>query len=298
MNWDQLLQDYFADPLIDEVLINSCNTSLHIAGTSSVAKISPFTEVKTMLKACQQLAWSQNQRLDPLVPAAGGSLDVAIAGQTCHLRWHCLMPPISRDGPLLSLRRHRLSTLTLEHFADPSTCQVLLKLAKSSGPLFIAGPTGAGKTSLMIALLKLQSAQDRVAILEQLAELPKIEANWIRLRAQSHDLEGQGAWSLSQTFDELLRLRPDRIIVGELRQKDEVYALRRAWLAGHGSVWTTLHALGPQYLAARLADLTSESPHIWQQLLEEQNASLILLNRGKPKIRGIWQWEAAGLRQL
>lgn len=298
MDWNLLFERYFIDPSLDEVLINGGEQALFIHGAQTFKALSPFESSGSMLKACQQLAWSQNQRLDPLMPAAGGLWERKIGDIDCQFRWHCILPPISRDGPLLSLRRHRLSTLNLLDFAPSNTCELMSIVAQAPGPLFIAGPTGAGKTSLMIALLRKQAENERVAILEQVAELPRLEPSWIRLRALSQDLEGQGAFSLNQTFDELLRLRPDRIVIGELRQKDEVKALHRAWLAGHGSVWSTLHVQGPHSLADRLADLAQDESRKWERLLQEHGAGLILLGRGHPKIIGIWQWQKDGLREL
>lgn len=247
-----------------------------------------------MIQACQQLAWSQKLRLDPLAPAVGGAWEGSISGTVQQLRWHCLLPPISRDGPLLSLRRHRLSCLQLENFLEPEWMAPLLQLSQQEGPLLIAGPTGAGKTSLMMSLLRVTGSSLRVALLEQLAELPRLEPGWIRLQAQANDLEGRGAFSLSQSFDELLRLRPDRIVIGELRQKEEVRAIRRAILAGHGSVWSTLHASSPQSLAARLADLAEEDERIWQQLLRDHRLGFIVMGRDFPRVKSMWRWNADG----
>ena len=294
MFWHQLISSYFKDPALDEVLINGCDQALLLSGPSRSIQDSPFASTNDMMKACQQLAWSQNLRLDPLLPAAGGAWEGVIDQAPHHIRWHCLLPPVSRDGPLLSLRRHRLLQLALDDFADLGRVLSLKNFCLSPGPLFIAGPTGAGKTSLMMALLRLQAASLRVAILEQVAELPRLEPGWIRLQAQGIDLEGRGVFSLKQSFDELLRLRPDRIVIGELRQKEEVQAIRRAVLSGHGSVWSTLHASSAKTLVARLADLADEDMRLWQQLLIDQEAGFILMSRDHPRVRELWRWTDQG----
>lgn len=289
-----LLQSYFHDPCLDEVLINGCDQALLVSGTNRRIEASPFSCAQNMIEACQKLAFAQSLRLDPLMPAAGGALELAIADERQHFRWHCLLPPVSRDGPLLSLRRHRLAVLDLKDFVTSFLIATLEEISQHHGPLLIAGPTGAGKTSLMMALLQREARDLRVAILEQIAELPRLQPGWIRLQAQAADLGGQGAFSLSQSFDELLRLRPDRIVIGELRQKEEAQAMRRAVLAGHGSVWGTLHASSPETLAARLADLAREDVCVWQSLLQEQGAHLIVMGREFPRVQGIWQFTENG----
>jgi pilus assembly protein CpaF len=288
-----LLQSYFRDPGLDEVLINGCDQVVLLSGAQRRIESSPFSSTQSMIEACQNLAFSQHLRLDPLMPAAGGALEIECE----HFRWHCVLPPVSRDGPLLSLRRHRLSVLDLKDFVTSFMITTLEEIAALPGPLLIAGPTGAGKTSLMMALLQRSAREMRVAILEQLAELPRLGPGWIRLQAQAADLGGEGQFSLSQSFDELLRLRPDRIIIGELRQIEEARALRRAVLAGHGSVWVTLHAGGPESLAARLADLAQEDVRVWQSLLAEQNAHFILMGRNFPRVTGIWEFTANGAKK-
>ncbi len=290
---ENLLRTYFSDPALDEVLINGCDQALLLAGAERRIESSPFSCTQTMMETCQKLAFSQNLRLDPLMPANGGALEQA--GE--HYRWHCVLPPVSRDGPLLSLRRHRLAVLDLKDFVTSLMITTLEEVAQEPGPLLIAGPTGAGKTSLMMALLQRAARDLRVAVLEQLAELPRLGKGWIRLQAQTADLGGDGAFSLSQSFDELLRLRPDRIVIGELRQKEEARALRRAILAGHGSVWVTLHAGAPESLAARLSDLAQEDLRVWQSLLAEQKAHLILLGRDFPRVQGIWQFTENGAKK-
>lgn len=290
---ENLLASYFRDPCLDEVLINGCDQVLLLSGAQRRMESSPFSSNQSMIEACQNLAFSQNLRLDPLMPAAGGALEV----DSEHFRWHCVLPPVSRDGPLLSLRRHRLGVLDLKDFVTSFMISELERIAAAPGPLLIAGPTGAGKTSLMMALLQRTARDLRVAILEQLAELPRLGPGWMRLLAQTPDLGGEGAFSLSQGFDELLRLRPDRIVIGELRQKEEARALRRAVLAGHGSVWVTLHAGGPESLAARLSDLADEDLRTWQTLLCEQHAHYILMGRNFPRVVGIWQFTEDGLKK-
>lgn len=94
MFWHQLIRSYFKDPRLDEVLINGSDQALLISGPSRSIQASPFASASDMIKACQQLAWSQNLRLDPLLPAAGGAFEGELDQSLLHIRWHCLLPPV------------------------------------------------------------------------------------------------------------------------------------------------------------------------------------------------------------
>jgi pilus assembly protein CpaF len=284
--WKTWVVAMFDDPHIDEVLINGCH-GMQVLGEAPSWLPSPFTGDRELIEAMQSLAHGQQMRLDPLQPAAGGMLLAPMPGSMLHLRWHALLPPIARDGPLLSLRRHRLDQLGLQDFMSPAETEKLELHLRTDAPVFIMGPTGAGKTSLLVALLQRWAYEERVAILEQLAEIPRLSPYWIRVCAQEADLRGQGAFPLGWVFDELLRLRPDRLVIGELR-REELVALKRSLLAGHRGVWCTLHASGPELLALRLADLSGETATFWDTLCREQSAVALVMQREKPRLREAW----------
>lgn len=280
----------FSDPSVDEVLFNGCR-SMEVLGRERLSLPSPFQSDRELILRTQQLAHGQGVRLDPLQPAAGGLL--VWEGLSLHLRWHALLPPVARDGPLLSLRRHRLNQLLLEDFASPDQIALMRPFVQGDASLFIIGPTGSGKTSLLISLLGHFAAEERVALLEQVPEIPRLFLPWIRLCAQQSDLGGQGAFSLCQIFDELLRLRPDRIVVGEIRQQ-EAAVFKRSFLAGHGGIWCTLHARGPTRLGDRLAELSGESAEVWDEMLE--GSLVLMMQRERPRLREAWskkdgQWQ-------
>ncbi|RYZ65993.1 MAG: hypothetical protein EOP09_13385, partial [Proteobacteria bacterium] len=152
------------------------------------------------------LPW-RNVRWDPMQPAAGGSFSVGEA-MPRHYRWHGLLPPVARDGLLLSVRRHRLGDFSLDDFVPPEKQDKLLSLVSGQHPVFVMGPTGSGKTSFMVSTLLHCASEERLAILEQLPEVPKLSPRWIRLCAQPANFSGDGAVILEYLIDELLRLRP------------------------------------------------------------------------------------------
>ncbi len=277
----------FQDNNLDEILINGCHSLQTIGGPSRCME-SPFTSDEEMRISLQTLAFSQNMRLDPLQPAAGGLISLKEGeDQQLHIRWHALLPPVARDGPLLSLRRHRLDLLKFRDFVGSEAGETILQLLRLPRPLLISGPTGSGKTSLLIALLKELAADERVAILEQLPEIPRLSPFWIRLCAQSRDLSGRGAFDLNAIFDELLRLRPDRLVIGELRSQ-EARTFKRSLLAGHGAAWCTLHAGSPELVSERLAEMSGDRLEFWEKILIEQSALLLSLQREKPRLSEAW----------
>ena len=149
--WTHIAISVFQDPGVDEVLMNGAVIT-QVSNTNCTKAIPPFfLSDSDMQRALQELAHSQGLRLDPLSPAVGGLLRL----DTFDIRWHALLPPIARDGPLLSMRRQRLGQLSSGDFCNVEDHGRLIKtLSCGDRPVFIVGPTGSGKTSLLIALLQ------------------------------------------------------------------------------------------------------------------------------------------------
>lgn len=277
-----------AAPEIDELLFDGLESYAEVSGEKKVYKRSPLLGQSIAL--VQDFALGQGVRWDPMMPAAGGSFEVA--GER-HYRWHGLLRPVARDGLLLSVRRHRLGSFELTDFLPGNLLEEALKLLDTKSPVFVMGPTGAGKTSFLVSVLLHLAYEERVAILEHLPEVPRLSPRWIRLCAQAANLSGDGHISLEFLIDELLRLRPDRLIIGELR-RDEILAFKRALLSGHGSVWTTVHAGSPKELPWRLAELGGASREDWSELLVKHRALVVCLERGKQRFGGIYRFSSEG----
>lgn len=282
-----------AAPEVDELLFDGLESYAEVRGDTKVYKPSPLRAHS--LSFVQDFALSQGVRWDPMMPAAGGTFAVGDLWKDMrHYRWHGLLKPVARDGLLLSVRRHRLGTFSLEDFLPPSEQKDILQLLDSESPVFVMGPTGAGKTSFLVSVLLHLAYEERVAILEHLPEVPKLSPRWIRLCAQAANLSGEGHVSLEFLVDELLRLRPDRMIIGELR-RDEILAFKRALLSGHGSVWTTVHAGSADELPWRLSELGGGSREDWRDLLVEHEAIVVSLNRKSPRFQGLFRFTKSGV---
>lgn len=227
-----------AGPGVDELLFNGFAHGFLVRHGLLEEFATPFASDADLLDWLQELAEREGVRLDPVQGAAGGTLDEG------RIRWHAVLPPLSRDGPLASFRRHRFDTLTVEDFAaddDGKATLASLRLAVARRrPLLIVGPTGAGKTTLLAALLQ-EVGDDRIVVIEALPELPRFGPRTIRLAGRAAGLEGTGAVDLSRLVREALRLRPDRLVLGEIRGP-EARAFLEMCGTGHGGVIATLHA--------------------------------------------------------
>lgn len=293
LSFESFIDELFLnDSRIDELLFDGFESLCTIAGDVKCYQTSPLSGYS--IAKLQDFAYSQGVRWDPMQPAAGGCFSVNAENGVRHYRWHGLLPPVARDGLLLSVRRHRLGEFCLSDFLPEAEQPSALKYLDSHHPVFVMGPTGSGKTSFMVSALLNCAAEERLAILEQIPEVPKLSPRWIRLCAQSANLSGEGSVTLEYLIDELLRLRPDRMIIGELR-REEIFAYKRALLAGHASVWTTIHAANAEELPWRLAELGAASREEWEEILVSHSALVVVLSRQSPRFRGLWQFTDAGI---
>ncbi len=240
------LREFFADPVVVEVLVNGTASLTVVSNTGRRVQDSIFTAQEEMVRWLQDFAFAQGVRLDPRKPFSGGLLE------ECNLRWHCLIPPVAIDGPILALRRHAFAALSLQNFHDPQAllpqCRQLVAQGK---PLLICGATASGKTTLLAALLREMCRQERVMIVESIVELPLSSRLWVRCQAREQGIAGGGEVKLETLIEEMLRLRPDRFVLGEMRGQ-EIIAFVKALTVGHLGLLTTLHAESVSQALARM----------------------------------------------
>ena len=173
-----------------------------------------------------------------------------------------VLPPVAVDGPALSIRRFRRRILPLESFADDVGVVLLHELLQARCNLVVAGATSSGKTSLVAALVSEVDPSQRLVIVEDTAELPLRHPHAVRLEARPPTIDGPGAVDLAQLVRTALRLRPDRIVVGEVRG-DEVLALVQAMNTGHDGSISTCHANSPTDALLRLESLVLQAAPTW-----------------------------------
>lgn len=262
----------FQDDDVDEVLINGASGAWAVAACGTRALPYPFASADAYYDWLLAFAESQDVRLDPVAGAAGGTW------RDGAYRWHAVLPPMSRDGPLFSLRRHRFDDLGLDAFAGAKTeFARLRKAAIARGPLLIAGPTGSGKTTLLAALLRAVAGDERIVTIEALPELPVLSPFCVRLVGRAANLEGRGAIAPERLLAEALRLRPDRLVIGEIRS-NEAQAFLAAARAGHGGVIATIHAGTAQDACTRLYSLAG----VGRESMRDLPLTVAVLARGVP----------------
>lgn len=282
----------FGSATVDEVLVNGILSVTIVSGKHLDQAPSPFESNGAMLRWLLAFARQEGVRLDPLCGSAGGrvSLELCKVGAVGggHLRWHALLPPLSQDGPLLALRRHRFGQLTLKDFGGAADVKnALFQAVVRRRPILIAGPTGSGKTTLLLALLAEAAANERIVIIESLAELPQLFPTWIRLLERLPSLEGVGHVSLDRLLREALRLRPDRIVLGEIRG-EEAWTYLDAISSGHEGGLATIHAGSSAEARERLWTLAGRRSDVTHRETRTGDApcgprvDVVVLSRGDP----------------
>ena len=269
------LADYFLDPEVEEVLINGgAAASVRLASGCVRLISSPFGDRDAMLDWLFDFVHLQGLRLDLRHPSAGGHVDG-------RFRWHALLPHVAPEGPLIAVRRHRFDALGVESFAagQPDLLMAIKDHFRAGKALVIAGATASGKSSLLAALLREEASGERIVLLETLAELPLCSSHWVRLVARAPDLAGRGGVTLARLLEESLRLRPDRLVIGEVRGA-EARVFAEAALTGHGGVATTMHAGSPDDVLARLASLLDDAG-LYAQLSEM--LMVVVMRRATPR---------------
>ncbi|QIM15265.1 Flp pilus assembly complex ATPase component TadA [Leucobacter insecticola] len=203
-------------------------------------------------KLATELIAAGGRHLDELHPCA----DVQIGNG---IRVHAVLPPISASGAAVSIRVPRLSPLTFSALVraglcDAKTAAHLKYLMASRRNILITGGTGSGKTTVLAALLDLTAAHERIITIEDVAELRLNHQHTISLEARQASTEGIGEVPVDQLLREALRMRPDRIVLGECRGA-EIATLLAALNTGHDGGAGTLHASGIQEVPSRLEAL-------------------------------------------
>jgi pilus assembly protein CpaF len=171
-------------------------------------------------------------------------------------RVNAVIPPVSVDGPLLSIRRFGRDPLTADDLVRNLTLtDGMMELLKASVAarlnVIVSGGTGAGKTTLLNVLSSFISEDERIVTIEDAAELQLRQVHVARLETRPPNVEGQGAIRIRQLVINALRMRPDRIIVGEVRG-EEALDMMQAMNTGHDGSLTTIHANSPRDAISRL----------------------------------------------
>jgi pilus assembly protein CpaF len=236
------LAGLLGDPSVSEVIVNGPH-EVWVERRGRLQRASlRFDDADALRDACVRLAARAGRRLDDAQPM----VDARLADGS---RLNVVLPPLAPDGPLLTLRRFAPRPFTLEELVDLGSLTIgdalLLErcvLARLS--IVISGGTSSGKTSLLGALAARIDAAERIVTVEDAAELRIDRPHVARLEARGASLEGRGEVGIRELVRNALRMRPDRLVVGEVRG-GEALDMLQAMTTGHDGSLTTVHAKSP-----------------------------------------------------
>jgi pilus assembly protein CpaF len=211
-----------------------------------------FPDDEAVRRLAQRLAAVGGRRLDDASP----HVDVRLVDGT---RFHAVLAPLARPGTLISLRVPRPRGFTLEElgaagFLTPDGAEVLRAVVSSRAAFLVSGGTGTGKTTLLASLLSLVPPAERIVLVEDAGELHPDHPHVVGLESRPPNIEGAGEIGLRTLVRQALRMRPDRLVVGEVRG-GEVVELLAAMNTGHEGGCGTLHANSAADLPARVEAL-------------------------------------------
>lgn len=243
------LEPLLSDPSISDILVNTYN-AVYIERRGLLEKTSiVFKDNRHLMHIIDKIVSAVGRRVDESSPM----VDARLADGS---RVNVIIPPLAIDGPILSIRRFGSIPLTAEdllrlQMLTPPMLEALKAAVEARVNIVISGGTGAGKTTLLNVLSGFISARERIVTIEDSAELLMKQEHVVRLETRPPNLEGKGAVRQRELVVNALRMRPDRIVVGEVRG-EETLDMLQAMNTGHDGSLTTVHSNSPRDALARL----------------------------------------------
>lgn len=246
------LEALITKPDVTDVLVNNFHDVWIDCGTGLEQSSISWNSESELRQFAARLAASVNRRLDDANPFVDAQL-------TNGIRFHAIIPPLSKSGTAISFRIPASKHLSLQdlinlNMFDQNIAEVLKQLVKNKISFAISGNTGSGKTTFLGALLSEVPASERLLIVEDSAELKINHPHVISLQSRNPNAEGIGGVELKQLVKQALRMRPDRLVIGEVRGT-EVLDLLIALNTGHDGGCVTIHANNSEAVLARFEAL-------------------------------------------
>ena len=251
------LAPLLADPAVTDVLVNGpAEVWVERGGAMERAAVR-FPSSAAVAALVQRVVAPLGLRVDESRPW----VDARLPGGE---RFHAVLPPLAPDGPVVTIRtfarrRLHLRDLIERDTLDTATARLLEAMVAAGIAIAVSGATGTGKTTLLNVLAAAIPARERVVTIEDVAELKLPGPHVVRLEARPPNVEGRGEVPLRELVRNALRMRPDRIVVGEVRGP-EVLDMLQAANTGHHGLLTTLHAGSPEEVPARLEAMALAAP--------------------------------------
>ena len=250
------LEELLADPNISDIMVNGPEqTFVERKGKLEIANIQ-FRDEEHLFQIAQRICNSVGRRVDQTTPLADARLKDGS-------RVNVIVPPLSLRGTAISIRKFSAKPITLDMMAgfgsmSPKMATALKIAGACRFNIVISGGTGSGKTTMLNALSKMIDPGERVLTIEDAAELRLQQPHWLPLETRPANLEGQGEISIRDLVKNALRMRPDRIILGEIRGA-ECFDLLAAMNTGHDGSMATLHSNSPRECLARMENMVMMS---------------------------------------
>ncbi len=246
------LEELLNDPAITDIMVNGPDqTYIEKKGKLTIAPIQ-FRDEEHLFQIAQRICNSVGRRVDQTTPLADARLKDGS-------RVNVIVPPLSLRGTAISIRKFSAKPITLDMMAKGGSMSdkmaTALKIAGAARfNIVISGGTGSGKTTMLNALSKMIDPGERVLTIEDAAELRLQQPHWLPLETRPANLEGHGAITIRDLVINALRMRPDRIILGEIRGA-ECFDMLAAMNTGHDGSMCTLHSNSPREAIARMENM-------------------------------------------
>ncbi|MDC8760493.1 CpaF family protein [Janthinobacterium fluminis] len=246
------LEPLLADPGVSDILVNTHNkVYVERAGRLELTDVS-FHDNAHLMKIIEKIVSRVGRRVDESSPMVDARLPDGS-------RVNAIIPPLAVDGPILSIRRFSANPLTVANLLEnksltPPMVQVLQALGQAKINILISGGTGSGKTTLLNVLSGSIPANERIVTIEDAAELQMRQPHVVRLETRPPNIEGKGEVTQRALVRNALRMRPDRIILGEVRGAEALDMLQ-AMNTGHEGSLATIHSNTPRDALSRLENM-------------------------------------------
>lgn len=248
------LEPLLQDPRVSDILINGhSRVFVERAGHMELTPIR-FRDDAHLLKIIERIVSAVGRRIDESVPMVDARLKDGS-------RFNAIIPPLALDGPSVSIRRfplERLKMRDLIHYNSltPQAADVLAAIVRCRLNVLISGGTGSGKTTMLNVMSGFIQEDERIITIEDAAELQLQQSHVVRLETRPSNVEGRGMINQRELVKNALRMRPERIILGEVRG-DEAFDMLQAMNTGHDGSLATIHANSPRDCLARLESMVA-----------------------------------------
>ncbi len=269
------LEPLLRDATVSEILVNG-KANVFIERGGILQRVdATFRDDRHLLQIIDRIVSRVGRRVDESSPM----VDARLADGS---RVNAIIPPLALDGPALSIRRFGTGPISAEQLVklktvSPEMMEMLSAAVRARISILISGGTGAGKTTFLNILSHYIPSNERLVTIEDAAELQLAQQNIVRLETRPPNIEGAGAIRQRQLLINSLRMRPDRIIIGEVRG-EEAFDMLQAMNTGHEGSMTTIHANTPRDALSRLESMVAMSNlNIPERTVRQQIASAIAI---------------------